>query len=899
MNCLLGDAGIAIGLTSLPFRKEIEFYDKEIKQALFPNYKDAVLKNFPPDLTGKFRAEFEKYFYEPVPYYLFGSFDLAVITLVDDFEMTSRTFRPFDPALSTESDKKYRENFFYKLITGPTPRFNPADSLVNIAERTFLSETRPPLFAMSLLKLNNALLLGAGTEFLRLVVRFIHAIAKQQRAKNPQLKVILLESYASHEITVLTFTDNYSAVSRLITTVREARVRDLLRTEEGAPDPDYLNSILRNCLLSHLPIKGTNRHDILSAPIFTDTESYFGFDFDLLDPAKQSLMENIDPDDALDLYCQWYVRPGHLQTTFDEIKQQSQGDVSGCVGRGDLYEHTKGLRTRTAIEQVVSSVNEKSIPKHARRRQTTPAVSPFQLRPSPDGQEDYDDPDLSEMRFSVGEIKEIQNHLRAAWTPKILTGKVLNAFTNFNDGILDPGLYGYFIELLPLMELIQQMVARWHEASDQTDLGLICKTLEKLTDNFERAYRNRFYNSYRMGDITDFNLDFKGGIQQLLSSFDAAYKAICSVLGRKESFAYVAGSPGVYSTRHEVRLNYYHVFQPEIFGSIVNHEAANFYLTRFSPIDVPAFAREGSLIDAQLLPDQYETDGSVLRRTESLKKRASEEQSPLLFFVTKRLLNCVFVDLLAFYFGYNKNVDLFEHWYWGYFAQTSFAYLRREQVNEIQFVGFMLRLLWIERISSAKRIKPLKFGNESLDDLWQTWRPILTRFLDWLWADEVFQKWNREVVSHVEQKFCEIHASSDDESIPEICQRIERQAEEFRRKLEDGEVCLYSKTDDKSAFRFTEQLIYAYLSLLTEHFGSGDILLSRLAEGAAHIRPTSAKALFDPIGGIFTHDPVTRRERFRYRSGLTMSLWDMAQKEKKEVVVRRLNRRISDDEGNA
>jgi len=890
MNCLLGDAGIAIGLMSLPFRQEREFYDKEIKKALFPNYKNAVLKNFAPDLTGKLREDFEKHFYEPVPYYLFGSFDLAVITLVDDFEMTSRTFRPFDPALSTEKNKNYRENFFYKVITGPTPRFNPKDSIVSIAEQTFLGDSRPPLFAMSLLKLNNALLLGTGTEFLRLVVRFIHATAKEQKAKNPNLKVILLESYASHEITVLTFTDNYSAVSRLITTVRESRVGDLLRSESGAPEPDYLRSILQNCLLSDLPITGTKRHDIFSAPLFTDTESYFGFDFDLLDPAKQSLLEKINPDDFLDLHCQWYVRPGHLQTTFAEIKQKSRGDVSGCVGRGDLYEHTEGLPTRSAIEQVVSSVNENSSPKHARRRQTTPAVSPFQQRTPSGEQEDYDEPDLSEMRFSVGEIKEIQNHLRAVWTPKILTGKILNAFTNFNDGILDPGLYGYFIELLPLMELIQQMVARWHEASGQTDLSMICKTLEKLTDNFERGYRNRFYNSYRMGDITDFNLDFKGGIQQLLSSFDSAYKAICSVLGRKESFAYVAGSPGVYSTRHEVRLNYYHVFQPEIFGSIANHEAANFYLTRFSPAEVPPFARAGSLIDPELLPEPDETDGSVLRRVTSMKEHASEHQAPLLPFINKRLLNCVFVDLLAFYFGYNRNVRLFEHWYWGYFAQNSFAYLRREQVNEVQFVGFMLRLLWIERLSSAARCEPITFGNDSFDELWRKWRPLLSSFLDWLWADEEIKKWNAGVTAHVESTFLETHRQSEVETIPQICERTERQAAELKEKLKRGEVCLYSRVDDKSAFKFTEQIFYAYLSLLTEQFGEGDILLTRNADGIAELKTSSARALFDPIGGIFTHDPVTRRERFQYRAGLTMSLWDMAQKEKKALVLTRLNR---------
>lgn len=509
---------------------------------------------------------------------------------------------------------------------------------------------------------------------------------------------------------------------------------------------------------------------------------------------------------------------------------------------------------------------------------------------------EYDGPDLRPLAFSIPEITEIQDHLRAVWTPKILTGKLLNAFTNFNDGILDPALYGYFIELLPFMELIQNTVAYWHQRPGQTSLGTICQTLEKLTDNFERAYRNRFYNSYRMGDVTDFNLDFKGGIQQLLTSFDAAYKAICSLLGRPESFVYVAGSPGVYSTRYEVRLNYYHVFQPEIFGCIANHEAANFYLTRLDPSDIPSFAREGGLMNGSGHLNDDKKDSKLLQRLAVLGTHANPDQSSLLPFVNRRLLNSVFVDLLAFYFGYNRNVDLFEHWYWGYFAQNSFAYLRREEVSEIQFVGFMLRMLWIEKLSQVAQPTPIRFGQESFDKLSSDWRPILNDFLTWLWNDREIAAWNDELLSHVESLFRQVHRLTESETIEDICARIDREASQLRKKLEKGEVCLYARADERSRFKFTEKLFYAYLSLLKDHFGAGEILLTRGTDGKPIVKTTSAKALFDPIGGIFTHDAHTRRERFRYRAGLTMSLWDMAQKEKKQPVLRRLNRALASGE---
>ncbi|HEY4424122.1 MAG TPA: hypothetical protein VGN10_07940, partial [Pyrinomonadaceae bacterium] len=370
MNCLLGDAGIAIGLTSLPFRQELEFYNNEIAGALFPHYRDAVRNNFAQS-TSPFHAEFDEYFYKPVPYYLFGSFDMAVLTVVDDFEMMARTFRAFDPMLSSAVNKNYRENFFYKVITGPTPQFKPDDSIVRIAARTFLTDERPPLFVMSLLKLNNVLVLGSGTDLLRSVVRFIHAVAKRQNAGSKNMHWILLESYAANEITLLVFTSSYSAAAQLITSVREARMQDLLGSGPKVLSEEEALRLHQNCMLADL----SSSSDVLDATLFIDTESYFGFDFRFLEPAHRSRLETIDPNDSMDLFCQWSVRPGYLQDTIDELRQGNNSEVTTCVGKGDLFELAKGLSTRQTIEQVLFSLQTDSRPRYAKRRQTMPAMA--------------------------------------------------------------------------------------------------------------------------------------------------------------------------------------------------------------------------------------------------------------------------------------------------------------------------------------------------------------------------------------------------------------------------------------------------------------------------------------------------------------------------------------------
>lgn len=645
-------------------------------------------------------------------------------------------------------------------------------------------------------------------------------------------------------------------------------------------------------MLKDLKSAGTGTDgDLLDATLFIDTESYFGFDFRLLKSENSSLLEKIDAGDSMDLFCQWSVKPGHLQDSISDLI--ANNELTTCVGRGDLFEQATGLTTREMVGQVLNSLKTDSRPQHARRRHTMPAMGRTVMESLGLKEEQnatYVDPDLAPMSFSVQEISHIQNGLRALWAPKILTVKVLNAFTNFNDGILDPSLYGYFIELLPIMKLFKEKVVAWNEGREKSSLEEITEALGNLTENFERAYCNRFYNSNRMGDITDFNLDFNGGIQQLITSFDSAYKAICSELGRPESFVYVAGNPGIFSTRFEARLDYYHVFQPEIFASIANHEAATFYFTRYCGQPVPPFAVATDI--AQSEHPSHPDQGALLRRLSRPRRSKDPQQKVMWEFVTDELFKVIVVDLLAFYFGYNRNYSVFAYWYWGYYAQTYEAYSDAGKVDVTRFGSFMLRMRWIERMTRSSASPALRFGMTEFDNSYQETRKVVDDFLDSIWNQSDLVNWNREAVYFVESKFGEIHRTHPGETTDQITERLESEMLKMRAKLEQGETCVYAERNEKSSFKFTEQIFYAYLSLLKKRFGDGDILLDRPREGIAVVNATSAKALFDPVGGIFTHDPETRRQRFRYRAGFTMSLWDMAQKEKKRTVLERLRRTI-------
>ena len=62
--------------------------------------------------------------------------------------------------------------------------------------------------------------------------------------------------------------------------------------------------------------------------------------------------------------------------------------------------------------------------------------------------------------------------------------------------------------------------------------------------NFEQAYYNRFHHNSRILNIADLNLEYNGGIQQLISAYDTAYKTILKKLISNEAYdncVYVSG----------------------------------------------------------------------------------------------------------------------------------------------------------------------------------------------------------------------------------------------------------------------------------------------------------------------------------------------------------------------
>jgi hypothetical protein len=898
MKCLLDDAGLSVGLVSLPFQQETRFFDSEIKP-IFSRYVHAVDSHF-RDRTDRCRAEFRS-LYDPMPYYLFGRFDLAVLYLVDDHDFSCRTLRPFHPS-APGGRKKYSENFVYKVLFGPTPRFSPPTrnprgivSLVKGLESC-------PLLSLTQLKVNNSLLLGGGATFLRLVVNFIKH-EWDESGGDARARLIILESYAWHEITLVMLGRSYGRMLNFAARLRDASRGDLVEALQrrakarGGSEPEDLIQQLGH--LNHLIARDLlwQQDDVSRAPLFGNLATNLGFDFRIFRNA--GLIDGIDAGDRIHLQSRWFVKPGRM-ANFRTLLL-SPGDSLICsVGRGDVWypaaatmrdAAAEPLLTRDAIRAYVKQNNLRGLNGAALQRYTVASVALPSSRESTPRRRFSDQ--LRKLTFSTDELKHIDRAMRRRRVPKVLIHRLLNVYGNFNDGVLDRNLYASFAELrMFLVRVGTELTTEPLEETERVSHEELCRRIRKWVANFERAYRNRFHNSERMGEITDFNFDFKGGIQQVVTAFDAAYKALSLVLGARDSFVSVGADPGVDSTECEVRLNYLHVFQPEMFFAVAGKEASNWFATE-----------HGKLLDEVVLqfitldmsPDlQRGRDEFIQRFVEEALDRHKNldpdirEQAkfwlPVSFFQTH------FAELITYQACYAGNWELLCHWSLGSFAQMAGAYVSDGSLDLIEAARFLFRLRMIAGSLSRERFRASieAFGDREIIDIYDNFEFTgqIEALRDAILDHPKLKRWfdgAREASASI-AAFA-LSGRYTRERITSLQRRARREASFKKKELARGEVPQFDPTDEFSAFRFCQHVLYGYLLLLKEEWRGRAPRLRRTRAGDPRVPPVCDGLLFDPTGGVFAHEPETRRRLFKYRSAVTMSLWDMGQKVKRESLA--------------
>jgi hypothetical protein len=373
-----------------------------------------------------------------------------------------------------------------------------------------------------------------------------------------------------------------------------------------------------------------------------------------------------------------------------------------------------------------------------------------------------------------------------------------------------------------------------------------------------------------------------------VTCFDSEFTAVCSRLGSLRPFAYVSGTALVSTTPVSICLNYFHIFQPEIFVAIATHEAANFL----------AFHRyEDGMTRFEKLKQIYRNSKSDKRELEEMYDQLlilDKKEEVLKNFTTATYFRNVLVDLISFYFTYNQDVELFTYWYWNVFMQMPDAYKNPGEIDRLDFLGFLLRFLGVLKISGKSGevnlyISPIK----KLEDIWRECAGRCSDFLNKLLGlnpvEEIVTEMNTLLGCIVDKSYGNFLDGKETftEKIGKMSRAITDLAKRVQTALTCGESLPYHP--DTDSFQFTQAVFNGYLNLIKESNGKENSVLTRDNKGVPKIEENEdAVFLFDPTGGIFTHDPCIRRQYFQYRAALIMTLWDMGMREKKHRLLQEM-----------
>jgi hypothetical protein len=778
----INEDGLFVGLITSPNPADFTNNFNYIKK-IFGAYKESL---------NNYNNKLDREYYKPLIYSIFGHYDFAVLSLVDDFVFGRLKFKPYSEMLLKEQDVVC-DNFNYQVLNCIQVKGDGGDHIRNVMDSAGGYE----FVSISALKIRSSLLIGTGDDMIQLIKKAVHRQMGDWVGKG--IGYLLLETKSWHEMQLIIFGNNVNDMGNALVRVRELCCNAI---EDGDT-----NKLLLQSLLNHRYEKepGAPMCNMVSMKrhihLFSSSYSYLGSKVFEVDGKPDTGRYNWKT------FVKFYIKPGKLANVWQGIKNEFERNPGNdpepvkanfIYGSGDF--DFQGVDFDKYYHGVMKSDSYiKQIEPHIRRTKATAMVEVTEadilnvgangvtgsaVNDGNDGSPVEPIYDFSirpflkkEIALDIKRFARIHDDLRKSRVDKAVANRIIKMFINYNDGVLDTNLYVYFIELSPIVnaveKFINQLETNWHHYSIQE----VQVRLNDYATIFEKAYKNKIQHSLRTVDLTDFNLEYNGGIQQIVSAYDYIFKlfryhvgfygGLYKCVAANETtdnpyacVAYVSNEPGIFSDKLSLHLNYAHVAQPEMLVATIFKETLNVLLQR---IKWDFIYRTDELADETTydasLPYVDEVSDYFFEQNvqnNSLQVEEVDETYRYAYFmeilksepkrltaaVQKKVLNCLLkqqwdeiekincaeyillmnqsffeyftYDYLNFVLYYKKNTAHYLFWFWNLAFQEGESYNRNGTLNEDAFVRKLARCIFLLNICNL--------GGEGAQS--EYWNPI-------------------------------------------------------------------------------------------------------------------------------------------------------------------------------
>lgn len=731
-----------IALTNLPQTGSKE-YIKKIKDTLFDGYRVNSQQLLSPD-----SEPLSKHLFKPLQYYIFGSYDIAFITLVDRFKFSQKLFIPPTPAkpLKVKNKKgkvkeKESDPSSFQVISGICPLINDDFSPEDFFEHKHKNPEENRFVTICNLKLNNKLLIGNGTRFYDSVVLLLNEMVREcfdiKTEEELKDKYFVMQSFSWFEISLLFFTEKLDdkrknkgkytkSIQGFIGRVRGLTLEDLdNKVNVSIPNKSKTGSDIFDDSIYKTEKTGIRSYQKSGKFIFSDSHSYIGIRRDIVDKANFKKPETLQMfNEEIFAQIESQLKPGYLfefKKTLEKIGKKANLRLHGMkdiqyliTGKYDyqfLFK-TKNIKANIALMKAMTGgfggKIEKELSDYARKIKTNLVFSyesiskedsPRQLRFREELRERF----IKEINLDPAKINE---QLKVLKVSRLIRGKVLKVFHNYSNSIQDSILFGHMLDLVDFIKYLKGYIedassgfqGDFKEGSKKKELvfeevNKIEGRLVHFIEIFQKSYQLRFLNSYQFEDINDFDLDFNSSPQQLLSAYNSIAKEIQHIFfPPDEKFSFPASPVIQIYLKNTVAdyfsINYdvFHLIAPEFIFFTITKEILNKYK-----------AASGTSITGQACND-VDVKGTALVDFLKQNKYFKELSSGL----EKQDIDNIFLDYVRLNLIFHNNFSLFSNWSWTYNFQNASMYDNIGGFNENHFQKELFRIMMTGFLSENK-----------------------------------------------------------------------------------------------------------------------------------------------------------------------------------------------------
>lgn len=632
--------------------------------------------------------EYLKFLYTPSIFHIYSHFDVAFISVIDNFKFPQRVFEPI------LKDDEILKSVSYQVLSGSI--------ILNQQNEDFswLFNSNEKFLKIIQLKINNGLLVGNGNLLYKECVNLIIKTFSNYGIKD----YVLINSFNWGELLILCTHEDAGIIANALINLRKYTLSSITdkvskkKIEEGS-----------------LYFKW-NLNNIQNAHLFSETLSHLGVDFESYG--------NIENNKDFHTQIEWQIKPGHLPFFYKELEN------IGLIEQGKNYDNVffKNGKTDYLIQEVdfKKLLSNQRIYKELRTNETLRShlrkvktkvlfdidkknLEYFNKLSS----STFNSPHKTEFylaKFKIKNINKISEALRKLNVSRNTRKKVRKIIYNYNLGIQDPILSVYFIDLYNLIDrFIQDLVELSTKIYNVISKGELSKDLSidsygPLKTNyietnyiiphvrvFEEAFQDRILNNYNYEDLNEFSLDVNSSLTSIVSSFDTIIKFFSNWF------------------REEIRSNNPNVKKSNYIITTINENATqsnridvNYNIEHLTNVPLVFATLIKEILNVDDIGNEKANNSNFIDLSREFNQLISEETSDEnITFLTEILNNYNFayfeIDYKKYHLTFLKDDKLYIFWHWLYPLQSTHLYSSVGYFDETNFIKELFRLLMVLR----------------------------------------------------------------------------------------------------------------------------------------------------------------------------------------------------------